>query len=217
MRLCNAGLLPGTAPISKEATSPTILGARHTSIARRVSTVPMTLSLMVRTGRKVARERRLISQAGPGNGAGTEDGFSLLEVVCVVAIIAMLAAVVMPRMPLGTSRPRLEAYAIETASLLKADRNVAIRRSVPIVTEVSAMARRIRSGATGQVVKIPDDVAFQAILPQRCNERPALSTISFFPSGMSCGGAVVLTRYGVGYEVRVNWMTGGIVVARHDP
>jgi general secretion pathway protein H len=166
----------------------------------------------------VAREQRPISQAGAGDGAGTEDGFSLLEVVCVVAIIAMLAAVLLPRMPLGTSRPRLEAYAIEAASLLKADRNAAIRRSVPIVTEVNAMARRIRSGGTGQVLKIPDDVTFQAILPQRCNERPALSTISFFPSGMSCGGALVLTRYGVGYEVRVNWLTGGIdvVVARPD-
>jgi len=134
----------------------------------------------------------------------------------VVAIIAMLAAVLLPRLPQGTSRPRLEAYAIETASLLKADRNAAIRRSIPIATEVNAVARRVRSGATGKVVRIPDDVAFQATLPQRCNERPALSTISFFPSGMSCGGSVVLTRFGVGYEVRVNWLTGGVeVVARN--
>jgi general secretion pathway protein H len=155
-------------------------------------------------------------RAGAGDGARAEDGFSLLEVVCVVAIIATLAAVLLPRVPHGTSRPRLEAYAIETASLLMADRNAAIRRRTPIVTEVNAMSRRIRSGATGQVVRVADDVAFQAILPQRCNQRPALSTISFFPSGMSCGGAVVLTRYGVGYEVRVNWLTGGVeVVARH--
>jgi general secretion pathway protein H len=164
----------------------------------------------------VARGRRPILQAGAGDGA--EDGFSLLEVVCAVAIIATLAAVLLPQMPLGTSRPRLEAYAIETASLLKADRNAAIRRSMPIVTEVNAMARRIRSGATGQVIRLPGDVSFQAILPQRCNEHPALSAISFFPSGMSCGGVVVLTRHGAGYEVRVNWLTGGVeVVARHDP
>jgi general secretion pathway protein H len=148
---------------------------------------------------------------------GTEDGFSLLEVVCVVAIIAMLAAVLLPRVPQGTSRPRLEAYAIETASLLTADRNAAIRRRAPIATEVNAMARLIRSGATRHVIRVPDDVVFQALLPQRCNQRPALSTISFFASGMSCGGAVVLTRPGVGYEVRINWLTGGVeIVARHS-
>jgi general secretion pathway protein H len=33
---------------------------------------------------------------------------------------------------------------------------------------------------------------------------------------MSCGGVVVLTRPGVGYEVRVNWLTGGVeVVQQH--
>jgi general secretion pathway protein H len=135
----------------------------------------------------------------------------------VVAIIAMLAAVLLPRVPQDTSRPRLEAYAIETASLLTADRNAAIRRRALIATEVNAMARLIRSGATGHVIRVPDDVVFQALLPQRCNQRPALSTISFFASGMSCGGAVVLTRHGVGYEVRVNWLTGGVeIVARHS-
>jgi general secretion pathway protein H len=135
----------------------------------------------------------------------------------VLAIIAMLAAVLLPRVPLGTSRPRLEAYAIETASLLKADRNAAIRRRVMIAAEVNAMSRVIRSGASGRTVRIPDDVVFQALLPQRCNQRPARSTISFFASGSSCGGAIVLTRHGVGYEVRVNWLTGGVeVVARRN-
>src|SRR5262245_52795830 len=105
-------------------------------IAPQVSTVPMTSFLALRTDRKVAQERRRISPAGPGDGVGTEDGFSLLEVVCVVAIIAMLAAVLLPRVPQGTSRPRLEAYAIETASLLTADRNAAIRRRAPIATEI---------------------------------------------------------------------------------
>ena len=166
----------------------------------------------------MAPERLRISRAGPGNGAGAEDGFSLLEVVCAVAIIAMLAAVLLPRIPQGTSRPRLEAYAVETASVLKADRNAAIRRGIPIATEVNAMSRSIRSGATWREVRVADDVVFQTLLPQRCNQRPALSVISFFPSGMSCGGAVVLTRQGIGYEVRVNWLTGGVeIVARHSP
>ncbi|MGB6238603.1 MAG: type II secretion system protein GspH, partial [Bradyrhizobium sp.] len=40
----------------------------------------------------------------------------------------------------------------------------------------------------------------------------ALSTIRFFASGMSCGGAVALTRADVGYEVRVNWLTGRVEI-----
>jgi general secretion pathway protein H len=146
---------------------------------------------------------------------GTEDGFTLLEVVCVVAIIAMMATVLLPRMPRGTSRPRLEAYAIEIASVLKADRNAAIRRRSSIATEISTNARSVRSGATGKTVRIPEDVTYRANLPQRCNQRLAASRIDFFASGMSCGGAVTLTRYGVGYEVRVNWLMGGVEVVAY--
>jgi general secretion pathway protein H len=54
-------------------------------------------------------------------------------------------------------------------------------------------------------------------LPQTCNRRAALSTISFFSSGMSCGGTIALTRLDAGYEIRVNWLTGRIeIVARNS-
>ncbi len=141
-----------------------------------------------------------------------EDGFTLLEVVCVVAIIAMLAAIILPAIPRGTSQARLEAYAIETATLLKADRDAAIRRRIEVTTEVNALSRAVRSGATGRVVRMPDDVVFEALLAARCNQRAAGTTINFFGSGMSCGGAIELTRLGSGFQVRVNWLTGGVEV-----
>lgn len=141
-----------------------------------------------------------------------KEGFTLLETVCVVAIIAMMAAILLPMLPRSTSRQRLEAYAIEAAALLKSDRSAAIRRHTEVATQVDAASRSMRSGATGHLLRLPDDVVFNAVLPERCNQRPALSTISFFASGMSCGGAIALTRKGIGYEIRVNWLTGGIEV-----
>jgi len=56
------------------------------------------------------------------------------------------------------------------------------------------------------------DVRFEALLPQTCNRRASLSTISFFASGMSCGGAIALTRLDAGYDIRVNWLTGRIEI-----
>src|SRR5262249_56832814 len=138
-----------------------------------------------------------------------EDGFTLLEVVCVVAIIAILDAVLLPRIPRAASRPQLEADALETAALLKSDRNAALRRHTQVATEISAAGRLVRSGATGRMVRVPNDVAFSAILPERCNQRPAFSTISFFASGMSCGGAVLLSPVGVGFVIRVGRLSGG--------
>ena len=164
-------------------------------------------------GQKVEPARHKTSRAGSADGTG---GFTLLEVVCVVAIVALLAAIVVPALPRGTSRARLESYAIEAAAMLKADRDAAIRNRMQIVTEIDAPARVVRSGATGRVIRVPDDVRFDAILAARCNQRVAGATIRFFSSGMSCGGAIALTRLGVGYQVRVNWLTGGVEVVPID-
>jgi general secretion pathway protein H len=146
----------------------------------------------------------------------SERGFTLLEMVGVLALIAIMAAVLLPLIPHHTSRSRLQAYALQTAALLKADRNTALRRGVDVATLVDATGRSIRSGATADVVQIPDDVRFEALLPQTCNRRQALSTISFFASGMSCGGAIALTRLDASYEIRVNWLTGRIEIVSQN-
>jgi len=148
----------------------------------------------------------------PRSSARREAGFTLLETVCALAILAMLAAIILPSLPHGTTRARLRAYAVETAALLVSDRNAAIRRRAPVMTELSAIARQIRSGAGGGLVQLPDDVHFDALLAARCAGRAGGTAIEFFPSGMSCGGTIALTRPGAGFQIRVNWLTGGVDV-----
>lgn len=147
-----------------------------------------------------------------------QAGFTLLEVVCVVAVMAMLAAILLPRIPRGTSRPRLDAFAVEVATLLKADRSAAIRGRTAVAAVVDAPSRTVAAGSSDRVIRLPEDVRFDSLLPQRCNGQPAMSTISFFATGMSCGGAIRLSRLGNAIEVRVNWLTGGIdIVAAATP
>ena len=145
-----------------------------------------------------------------------ERGFTLLEMVCVLAIIALLAAVLLPFVPHETSRSRLQAYALQIAALLKTDRDAAITRRGSVATLVDAQARAIRSGASRTAILIPRDVRFDALLPQTCGRQAALSTISFFANGTSCGGTIALTRLDRGYEIRVNWLTGRIEVTPRD-
>jgi len=145
------------------------------------------------------------------NEAG-QTGFTLLEMVCAIALIAIIAAILLPIAPRHTSRARLQAYALETATLLKSDRNAAIRAGADVSTLVDAPSRAIRSGATSQTIRIPDDVRFEALLPQTCQQRAVLSTISFFADGMSCGGTIALARLDMTYEIRVNWLTGRIEI-----
>lgn len=141
-----------------------------------------------------------------------QRGFTLLEMVCVIALIALMAAILLPFIPRQTSRARLQAYALEVATLLKDDRNAAIARRADVATLVDAPSRAIRSGASGQILRIPEDVRFDALLPQSCRRRPAQSSIDFFADGMSCGGALSLARLGTSIEIRVNWLTGRVEI-----
>ena len=143
-------------------------------------------------------------------------GFTLIEVVCVLAIIAMLAGLILPQLPRGTSHARLEAYALEVAAMLMADHTAAIRRRTEIATTLDQQARTIRSGASADRINLPRDVDLDALLAATCNGRNAGATIHFFPSGMSCGGTVQLRRGAAGFQIRVNWLTGGAEVVSLD-
>lgn len=166
--------------------------------------------------RKEARERPPISLPRRTSVGSAEAGFSLLEMVCVLAMVALLAAIALPRVPMATSRTQLEAHAVEVATLLKADRNAAIGRRGSIEAVVDARGRTVRSGSNARFVRVPDDVVFDAVLPQRCNGRPVHSAITFFSTGMSCGGMIRLTRLDIGYEVRVNWLTGAVEIVAEN-
>jgi general secretion pathway protein H len=147
-----------------------------------------------------------MSQAGYADAG--DAGFTLLEVICVLAIVALLAAIALPEIPRGTSRLRLEGYAIETAALLNSDQLVARRQHRDVITSVDAPSRAVRSGVNGLTVRYPADVIVEALLATRCNNRPNEGTIRHLASGMSCGGVIGLTRNGNGFQVRMNWLTG---------
>src|SRR5579864_3474391 len=123
------------------------------SIARRARALPTTSSRSDRTVRKAAVERRPTLSAASAKAIRQAQGFALIEILCVLAIIGLLAAIILPAIPRSTTRAKLESYAVETAALLKADRNSALRRQVWVATKVDAEARAIRSGVTGQTIR----------------------------------------------------------------
>jgi len=145
-----------------------------------------------------------------------EDGFSLLEITCAVAIVALLAAIMLPIMPRRTSHLQLESYAVEIAALLKADRNAAMRHRRDVATKVDVQTRTLRSGAIDRMIHVPDDVSVTFVLANTCRGQRSESAIVFLASGISCGGVITLTRFGSGYEIRVAWLTGGVeIVPQH--
>jgi general secretion pathway protein H len=149
--------------------------------------------------------------------AAREAGYTLIEAVAVLAIVAMLAGIALPHWPSGTTRPRLEAYALSIAAILKSDRNAALRQRARVATALDVPAHQVTSGAGAGAVRLPADVAFDALVAETCAGGRNGSQIDFMPSGMSCGGSIALARPGVAFRVRVNWLTGGVEVVATEP
>jgi general secretion pathway protein H len=145
----------------------------------------------------------------PAREVETQGGFSLIEVVAVMLIIAMVAGVAVA-FTRGTGRPRLKAVALEAAALFRRERLGAILtgrdRRVSLDGE-----RRVLIGDGGGVVAIPEDVAVNVLgVDQQWSGRQAV--VGFHPDGASSGTVLTLARQGAEYEVRVNWYTGGVAV-----
>ena len=65
-------------------------------------------------------------------------------------------------------------------------------------------------------VEIPADVDVRVTVADYCRAGRREAGISFYPDGLSCGGVLALGRDGAGYEVRVNWLTGGVEIVSVD-
>ena len=136
-------------------------------------------------------------------------GFTLIEVVAVMLIIALVASLAVTTIP-GTGRGRLKALTLETAALLRRERLGAVmtgrERQVSIDGE-----HRVLVGDGGDVVAVPRDVVLDILgIDALWSGRQAV--VRFHPDGASTGAVLKLSREKVEYEIRVNWYTGGVAI-----
>jgi len=137
-----------------------------------------------------------------------QAGFTLVEVLAVMLIIALVASLAVTMIP-GTGRAQLKAVALQAVALLRRERLGAIlsgqSREVALDGE-----RRMLIGQAG-AVGIPRDVVLNVLgINEAWSGRQAV--VRFYPDGASSGAALRLAREGAEYEIRVNWYTGGVAM-----
>ena len=136
-------------------------------------------------------------------------GFTLIEVMAVMLIVALVASLAVTNMP-GTGRAGLRALTLQTAALLRRERLGAILtgrdREVSLDGE-----RRILIGDGGDIVALPRDITLDILgIDALWSGRQAV--VRFHPDGASTGAVLKLSREKAGYEIYVNWYTGGVAI-----
>jgi len=142
------------------------------------------------------------------SNADRRAGFTLVELAAVMLIIALIAtlAVAFTR---GSGRSELKAVTLEAAALLRRERIAALLTGRERAVSLDGVSR-ILMGDGGGVVAIPHDITLDVLSAKE--EAPRLTVVRFRPDGASTGAALRFSREKVGYEIRVNWYTGGVAI-----
>jgi general secretion pathway protein H len=130
----------------------------------------------------------------------------MMAVMLIIALVAGLALSITA----GTGRAQLEAVALRSAALFRRERHGAILTGHSRLVSLDFRARSL-IGETGDAVPIPRDVTVD-VLGADAQWDGLRAVARFEPDGTSSGAVVRLSREGAGYEIRVNWFTGGVAV-----
>jgi|EndMetStandDraft_3_1072993.scaffolds.fasta_scaffold156899_2 general secretion pathway protein H len=137
-----------------------------------------------------------------------QAGIILLDVVLTLAIFGLIALLVLPTLPRGTTPSRQGAYAAQIAALMKNDRMAAARQRREIATRVDVANRVVSSGSSTATVTLPSDVRLDVVASQLCADQAGGFAIRFAPDGRSCGAIVHVAKGELDWRIRINWLTG---------
>ncbi len=139
-----------------------------------------------------------------------KDGFTLLELLVVLAIVALMMAIAVPRFAGALPGAELDSGARKLAAGLREARSLAvsINRAVPFT--LSGGANRYAIGRGGESKQLPENLAITLVTGSREITGANQGSIRFFPDGSSTGGRIELAGTGGNRSIEVDWLTGRI-------
>jgi general secretion pathway protein H len=136
-----------------------------------------------------------------------QRGFSLIEMLVVLAIIGVLVGIALPYYGGVPDRVRLQATAQSIVSAMKSTRAGAIAQNAEM-TLVFDMSARTFSSLVVPTAQLPKDMQVDLRIAALPGEDAAHGSARFFPDGSSTGGDLELTLHNLSSRICINWLSG---------
>lgn len=146
---------------------------------------------------------RLARTARPEEAAG----FTLVEMLVVLAILALVAAIAAPGLANRYRTPDLQTTAREIVARFRAARTLAIATAKPQRIVINPNARSIRFD-DGHAIDLAQDVEMTVTTGRETTMDDREATLTFLPNGSASGSEVALRQKGLSAHIEVNWLTG---------
>lgn len=150
----------------------------------------------------------------PGPTVGRQAGFTLIEMVVVLAILALALAIALPWSRKSAEAGRIESVATEVSAYLRLARTRAIASNDEVTVGLDLDGRRVRMAGWPRSIELPAHLAVELTAARR-ELRGRQAAIRFYPDGSSTGGVIRLRDDRKDIHLRVNWLTG-LVDKRSD-
>lgn len=148
-----------------------------------------------------------------GGGSGRVRGFTLLEILVVMALIAFATTLAAVAFTGGMDGMRLRSSSKEIASQLRYARAQAIVTGVPQRFLIDPAGHRWQ-GANQRRGTIPDSLRIQFTGAREAGARAGEGGILFFADGASTGGRIQLQARRAVSRIDVGWLTGEVKLSR---
>jgi general secretion pathway protein H len=136
-------------------------------------------------------------------------GFTLVEMLVVLAILGLVAAVTLPALTTPSDSVRLRATTGELLAALRLTRTGAITRHTEMALVLDLEARTMQSPVV-PVRRFEPDVTAEMVIAEPERTTPSRGAFRFFPDGSSTGGDIRLRLSGREARICVSWLTGQV-------
>jgi general secretion pathway protein H len=141
--------------------------------------------------------------------SNSEAGFSLIEMLVVVAILALTATLAAPLLSQGSGNVRLQTASSELATGFRLTRSAAIMRNKETTLVIDVEHRTFHSPAF-PARSFAQDIEAKLTFASGVRSSSSDGGFQFFPDGSSTGGDVILSLHGKQTKLCVDWLTGEV-------